>query len=464
MNALAACLCLLFGAYAWAETPADFAFGMALETSGSAALWQLELPAAVYQRVRSADLGDLRVFNAAGEAVPHAFLPRPADEKERRAPLRLPFFALRGDAATGVDGLQIHVERQRGRAVVNVREGEGAARASVLLGYLVDASVPDEALRAFRLEPARGGEDLIGRLRVEASDDLGQWRLVRREAPVVQLVAGGQRLEQLRVDFPAERAKYFRLTWAPGSARIELAGLLAEPAAGVVEPQRRWHEVAASALEEGQGQYVADLGGQFPVDRLRLTLPQANSVAAVQILSRASESDPWRQVAARSVYRLGPPGEEIVSPDLAIAPTTHRHWLVRVDPRGGGLGAGKLRFAAGWLPQRLVFAARGPGPFQLAFGSARAANSAYPVATLVPGYRHDDSGLVGELPIAEAGVGDVVTLAGDGALRPAIDWKRWLLWSSLLLGVAVLGWMALRLAREVSPARGDGSPEKAEDR
>lgn len=463
MNALVAWLSLLIGACAWAETPADFAFGVALETSGSAALWQIELPAAVHQRVRRADLGDLRVFNAAGEAVPHAFLPRPADEKEQRAPLRLPFFALRGDAATGVDGLQIRVERQPGRAVVNVREGQGAGRANVLLGYLVDASAPDEALRAFRFEPARRGEDLIGRLCVEASDDLGQWRLIRRDAPVVQLVAGGQRLEQLRVDFPAERAKYFRLTWAPGSAPIELAGLLAEPAAGVVEPQRRWHEVAASIIKEGQGQYVADLGGQFPVDRLRLTLPQANSVVAVEILSRAREADPWRQVAASSVYRLGPPAEEIVSPDLAIAPTTHRHWLVRVDLRGGGLGSGTLRFAAGWVPQRLVFAARGPEPFQLAFGSASAASSAYPIATLVPGYRHDDPLAAGELPIAEAAVGGVVTLAGDGALRPAIDWKRWLLWGSLLLGVAVLGWMALRLAREVSPARGDGS-HTVEDR
>jgi hypothetical protein len=41
---------------------------------------------------------------------------------------------------------------------------------------------------------------------------------------------------------------------------------------------------------------------------------------------------------------------------------------------------------AGWVPQEIVFAARGTGPFLIAYGNVAAASSALPVTTLVPGY------------------------------------------------------------------------------
>jgi hypothetical protein len=41
-------------------------------------------------------------------------------------------------------------------------------------------------------------------------------------------------------------------------------------------------------------------------------------------------------------------------------------------------------------------------------------------------------------------------LGGEAAKRERIDWKRWALWSSLVLGVALLGLMAFRLGRQMS--------------
>jgi hypothetical protein len=79
---------LLLTGLAVAEAPADFAFGVPLETSGPQALFQVELPPAVYEGVVRADLADLRVFNAAGEPVPHAFLPRPVAVHEKQPPCR----------------------------------------------------------------------------------------------------------------------------------------------------------------------------------------------------------------------------------------------------------------------------------------------------------------------------------------------------------------------------------------
>ena len=63
-------LLCLFSGVAIAEAPGDFAFGIPLETVATEALFDVEVPAAVYAGVVRADLGDLRVFNAAGEPVP----------------------------------------------------------------------------------------------------------------------------------------------------------------------------------------------------------------------------------------------------------------------------------------------------------------------------------------------------------------------------------------------------------
>jgi len=76
------------------------------------------------------------------------------------------------------------------------------------------------------------------------------------------------------------------------------------------------------------------------------------------------------------------------------------------------------------------------------------------MATLVPGYkREEDLELRRGATPAGLAIGEAQAaatprqLGGEGALRQRVDWKRWTLWASLVLGVVVLGWMAIRLGR-----------------
>jgi hypothetical protein len=48
-----------------AEKPADYAYGLKIEASGSEALYDVTLPPSVYRGVTRRDLGDVRVFNGA---------------------------------------------------------------------------------------------------------------------------------------------------------------------------------------------------------------------------------------------------------------------------------------------------------------------------------------------------------------------------------------------------------------
>lgn len=434
-----------------AEAPGDFAFGIPLQIPGSEALWQIELPQSVYEGVVRPDLGDLRVLNAAGEAVPQAFLPRLTASRAAGQPIGLPFFPLRGAAALGLDGIEVHIERAEGRTVLttSAHDPAKAGGETSLLGYLVDARGMHQPVRALAFEiPGTAGE-VMTRVRVEASEDLKHWTLLAEDAPLVRLEAGGQRLVQLRVAFPARTASYFRVSW-PSATPLELAALTAEPGEALLDVPRLWKQVVGVPVKDKAGAYTFDLGGQFPVDRLRVVLPQANTVVPVAILSRVRPTEQWRQVTLSTLYRLGPPGQDLVNPDLVIGLDTNRYWSLRVDPRSGGIGDGLIELAVGWVPHRLVFAARGGAPFQLAFGSATARPVAYPIATLVPGYPADADGVPPGVPIGTAIPGQLQTLAGESARQRPLDWQRWVLWGSLVLGVLTLAGMALRLARQVT--------------
>ena len=76
------------GMTAFAQAPGDFRWEAPVAVSGSDALNRLTLPFEAYRDAR-ADFADLRLFNAAGEALPIAFAgePAPVVTGPRTAPL-----------------------------------------------------------------------------------------------------------------------------------------------------------------------------------------------------------------------------------------------------------------------------------------------------------------------------------------------------------------------------------------
>lgn len=449
---------LLLPALAAAEQPQEFAYGIPLAVDGRQAFYQVQVPRAVYEGVLRADLGDLRIFNADGEVVPHAMRPQVAT-KTAPPPLRVALFPIRTDTPAGIDGLDLRIEKSGDRTVVNLSRDGQPATGTKLVGYIADASGLQAPVRALTLELPASSDNVVSRLTVAASDDLRQWSVLAANASIVRLEASGERLEQLRIEFSAREARYLRLTSSGRGPIPELAGLAVESGESVVDAPREWKEASGVAVKGAPGELEVDLGGQFPVDRLRLKLPQVNTVVALELLARAQPADPWRRVTSATVYRLNREGEEVRSSDIAIGVTSDRYWLVKIDPRGGGIGSGELVLAAGWEPHRLVFAARGRPPFQLAYGSRNMQPAAYAIKTLVPGYRDEPtsdskpSAPAATPQLAEIGVAQLAApqaLGGEAAKREPMDWKRWTLWGSLVLGVTVLGLMALRLGRQIS--------------
>jgi len=242
-----------------------------------------------------------------------------------------------------------------------------------------------------------------------------------------------------------------------------LGALLAEPGDARVDASRQWEALPGSPVANKPGDYAFDSQGVFPVDRVRFELPQANTVAQVQLASRARSDARWRPVTRGIAYRLRRDGTELSSAELAIAENADRYWLLTVDQRGGGLGAGEPNLLLGWIPNDIVWVARGNPPFTLAYGSRDAKPSAYAIESLVPGYRRDadlDAKVASTeaVPVKSAQADAPAVLGGQKALEERIDVKRWTLWASLVLGVAFLGWMAWRLMKQMGGPAKPGPP------
>jgi hypothetical protein len=431
--------------------PDDFARGLRLEAAADAPLHALVLPRAVYQTATRDDLGDLRVFNAGGEELPHAIARHDAAEPAAPAGRDLPFFPVRGQPGADLSDLTVQVSRTASGALVQVDE-RAAPRAAgrPVRAYLIDAAGLDAPVRSLTFAWADTAS-FITDVVAETSDDLTTWAPWGGPATLAQLRYGGNTLRRDEMALPPRRARYVRLSWPGGEAPPPLARLVAVPAAGG-EPERQWARVTGTAVPE-PGVYRFDQEGRLPVDRVRFELPQANTLARVELASSADPEGPWTPRYRGLLYRLRVGGRDLSMPPQPVDRTPDRYWRLTVDQAGGGLGQGAPALELGWTPERLLFVARGAPPYTLAFGRAGADPAGFEpdeLLRLLPDGPAAGSGLP---PAAVAG--DAFELGGAARLVPSRDvpWSRILLWATLVLGVAVLAFMSVRLLRQIDRDR-----------
>ncbi|MEO5765179.1 MAG: DUF3999 domain-containing protein [Casimicrobiaceae bacterium] len=457
-----AAVAAVFACVAQAQAPAEFAWRLPLVTPADSPFFRVDLPVAVYEGAVRADLGDLRVFNGDGAPVPLAFLARPAAGREAAAPVALPLFPLRVERdRADLRDLTLSVRRDAGGTTVDLATRDGAAVAGErLAGYLADASALASPLTALTLT-LPDGASISTRVRVEGSDDLAVWRVLAAGAPVLAVEFGGRRLARDRVDLASGPAKYLRIAAEAGQPALVLAGARGEFADRLIDPARQSRKVDGVADGPATAAYLFDLGAALPIDRIALDLPEINSVAPARVFARRSASDEWRAAGSTVFYRLkNQDGTETTSPPWPVPVMPARYWKIEVDARSGGLGGGVPALTAQWIAQALVFAARGRGPFELAYGSAQAKPVALPIATLVPGFDARTTPAT-FLPVM---VGKATVPPALAALRQPVDMKRWALWGALGVATLVLGWMAYALSRQMRAPADDAAGTAADGR
>lgn len=426
------------------ESPGDYAVTVPLTLSGEGPWYRVQLPMEAHLAARYADFRDLRVFNGEGERLAYSLIPGAERfaESQQRADLRL--FPLRGPAGRRDAVPTLRVQRGDDGSIIELNAGaEASATADVLRGWLLDASTADFPLQRLHLQWSAESEG-FQRFSIEASDDLDRWRPLG-EGQIAQLSFNGERIDKSEVELPPTRARYLRLLWlAPeqavslGAASVSGTRSRAEPAALI------WSAVLKGQAGEQGVTWALPLA--LPLERLRIEVEQANSLAPVLLQGRGDSTAPWTPLASSVLYRLPVDGHEVVQDQVELPQLPVSQLRLHVDSRGGGLGQGEPRLSVAMRATELLFLARGNPPYQLALGRADVQAGSLPVTILVPGFTPQRLESMGQAAISGR-IPQVEVAAVVVPAKPGVDWKRIGLWAVLLVGVGVLVLMALSLLR-----------------
>ncbi len=435
-----------------------------LETSGHEPLYQTSLSNDVYAHSRSNALQDLTIHNASGEQVPYALLPYTALYQQTSNSIEtkpLLLFPIAETSLNNPDALRIQLEKSHTKTIVNIGTNDVSDTNAVTNTiYLIDAGAKQPALKQLSVQWL-GAEDQFIPLEILASHDLKSWSHIGNTVLLQTTQAGNRILNnnitldnstearylQIRLSEP-KKTPAFKLTAVNAEYHRQQAAML----------PFLWQELSLITRSQdhkaGLINVIYEASGRYPASRVQIKLSQTNTITNVSISVRNKTNEPWIYLTNASLYRITQQDKTVSNPDLILNPKVARYWQLQFNQASGGIGAESPTLTIGWLPETVIWNARGNVPFTLKVGENPSAINTISVASLLPGFKteHDfDWGKVKQLPISE-----LVAVKPDkdstknisvNTWTSPVDYKSWLLWGGLLGGVLMLAAMAYSLLK-----------------
>jgi len=424
----------------------DYANGMSVDASYTQPMIETTLPDEVYRTVTRDDLGDLRVFNADGMPVPHAFCAAPENAEPVVSEQALQVFAVRGRVQVYPNTSRVTVETPAGTRVGVQESAQPTAEGLADRIHIIDARDVTEPLRAIRFDWQSPDGASEVQVRIEASRDLDQWQVVVPTSTLLLVQEGAQELRRERIELPHRKYAYLRVQRVGDGPPLVINAVTAERIAAGEEIEPLWF--SARSLQSTDPEVLLfDADHVAPVSYARLRLPQENSSVNISLQSRPDDAAPWRSRWSGESYVIVTDTTRRESPPARFEPTADRYWRVHLLKDGQVYGTSLLEL--GYRPARLRFLAQGPGPFTVAFGSGRAEVAP---AALCDELLADVSAGDRERMIEAGYVGTIQPLGGPEALKPLpkkTPLRVVVLWGVLVVGVALLIAMALSLLKRV---------------
>jgi hypothetical protein len=452
------------------DTPADYAHAIPVTVSGRNAVVQLRLPLAVYLNARSADLRDLRVFDAGGKALPFALTePAARAQASRRqspvtvfpvtnAPSQAPVQKNEIEIRTSADGAVTAITTRHG---TQARGGADDARlrpvALVLdmgtAGAAKTDGVERPAFDALVFTLPDGMRNYHAQVELEVSDDLRGWESLGYASLSWLSNDAHQSLTSNRMEFAARPFRYARLSWREG-APLLFAGIVAE-SPGVTAAAPAFDSVT---LKPAPGKFAGDLlysaAPAIPVRRIDLLFPGQNVVLPAVLgnyvelpAARGNAATRWefRARLQATFFQITQDGKQRKSGEVVVDEVHEPHWVLRGETPAPASQQPALKLS--WMPATLIFMTSGPGPYSLRFGRARADSAQRAISQVAPGFTWAELHTV---ETAQVGPSSVVSVQASDesaaqAAAAAARRRQLLLWGVLLLGVGVLALMAWKL-------------------
>lgn len=429
-----------------ASAPLDynrFVVGWPIDLPSDGAFFDVRLSDEIYRYSRS--LNQLAVLDANGEPMPFYRVTIPAPLiSENRITLGLsPVYAQ--DDTRAASDITVRTEGERTDVTV-ARSGDEASEPEIV-SFIVDARAVENAPQAIALNWRPLGQPFLMTVSIEHSERLTGWRNVGR-GTVAALMIDNALVTHGQVDVRGRPGGYYRITWDRRIRdwRLENVELIvSESAESTTFASVDVSPVQLSEEPTDESALFFDVGGELPVTSADLVFPSTNRWANASIQWANVPGGPWRQAASRRLfYDIDYEGERVASPAIEFDRVEARYWRVNFYP-GILPGGAELRLV--YPEEHLRFAANGQPPYMLVGGTLSSEAGPDPTLAAVMAALVQETRSVPVASLAER-----MVLGGESALAipREFPWKTVLLWFVLLAAGVTIGWMAVRLARDMS--------------
>ena len=459
-----------------ASEPAQTAQQATISLVGDGPYYRLTLPTTIYAGAAHTDLRDVRIRNADGGLAPYAWIANETTEAQVQSHKAAiyPIKSSNNDSAAKPTDLSLEFKQNADGSLLSIKT-KAPVVSKEKSDWIIDASRIDGCLLQARFVLEENAEGLFP-LNIEASDDLRYWHLIKSNEQLAVLKRAGQKIERLQIDLGGIRAKYLRLHWRDRDAASAIQSVTIDSLQHneVLTPMQWSAPIAATTCGENHCDYLTP--AKTPIDSLRVTLSDPNSLASVTLLGQlARQNAPapryhrnplyilrhkrpasadgtpagqWIPFAQTVIYRLKLANGELRSDDLAMDGSLYTRLRLQTQGPISLLGQAPPRIEVASIPRSLIFLGRGSPPFTLHWGVDEKQSQALPLATLIPAYRPEAqitaSNATVDLPLPKP---DPLATKDNAkaqaeAPKPA---QKGLLWAALGAGLLLLAGMAWSL-------------------
>ncbi len=424
----------------------QYAYGFPIQTTADVSFFSVELPLEVYQSVSDQRLRDAGVYNASGQPVPRVFNQTKSNITLSEQSLALNFVTLFDQADAAPDDVQLLFEQQGDRTTLqlNSADTQDTPSAATPSMHIIDLRQVDQTLSALQFSWQAPANGFIGRITIDSSNNLLDWRQ-QGSGAVADLKQSGTHVQRNRVRMKGTRDNYLRVRGQDLPKDWKLTAIQGSYDTGARPVVRRFEMLQTLGRDEDDGGYLYDLGGAPEADRVRVVLAQANTVIEAVLSYWSPIQNRWISINSSTHYHLGRGDNSIRSSAKTINRVRARRFKLQINQGQPGEAP---TLAIGWRPDTLLFLAQGEAPFTLATGRPADANDDFPQQRL---YGDDSITSLATNRAANATLGPRKTLGGATNLSPRnpVDWKQLTLWFGLLIGVLFVGLMATKVMKDL---------------
>ena len=316
-----------------------------ISSLGQGPFYRLNLPVTIYPTAAHVDLRDVRIRNAAGNLVPHAWLHNEVATPQIVSSV-VGFYPIAAHSNRGSnqqDDLSLEFKQNADGSLLNIRTKSAQIKPAqqVKTDSIIDVSQIKGSLLQLRFELDENAEGLFP-LSVEASDDLRQWRSISGDEQIAVLKRQGAKIEKLNVDLYGSRAKFLRLSWLDVAPAITIKSITIDSVQqNEVQAPLQWSApIKAASCAENYCDYLLPLN--TPLDTLRINLSEPNTLASItvsgQLPTRVGEDYPRRHHPLYVLRHKRQPPTNATATQLILAQTvSYRLTLSNGEARSDNL-------------------------------------------------------------------------------------------------------------------------------